>query len=59
MPMANPTPETCECSSGFAAFDCSALRKAFAGAYMANDGYTRPLAIETLAAGRAARADTV
>jgi hypothetical protein len=41
MPMANPAPETCECARGFAAFDCSALRKAFAGAYMANYGHTR------------------
>ena len=37
----------------FAPFDYGALRKAFAGAYMANNGYTRELAIETLAAGRA------
>lgn len=36
-----------------APFDYLALRKAFSGAYIANNGYTRELAIETLAAGRA------
>jgi hypothetical protein len=59
MPMANPAPETCECARGFAAFDCSALRKAFAGAYMADYGHTRARAIEALAAGCAMRLDTV
>jgi N-ethylmaleimide reductase len=37
----------------FAPFDYLALRKAFAGAYIANNGYTRELAIEALAEGRA------
>ncbi|MGO9171655.1 MAG: alkene reductase [Rhodomicrobium sp.] len=37
----------------FAPFDYGALCKAFAGAYMANNGYTRALAVEALAAGRA------
>ncbi len=36
-----------------APFDYIALRRSFSGAYMANNGYTRELAIETLAAGRA------
>ena len=36
-----------------APFDYSALRRSFAGAYIANNGYTRELAIETLAEGRA------
>jgi N-ethylmaleimide reductase len=36
-----------------APFDYMALRRSFSGAYMANNGYTRELAIETLAAGRA------
>ena len=36
-----------------AAFDYAALRRGFAGAYIANNGYTRELAIETLAEGRA------
>jgi N-ethylmaleimide reductase len=37
----------------FAPFDYVALRKAFSGAYIANNGYTRELAIEALAGGRA------
>ncbi|THD49041.1 MAG: alkene reductase [Bradyrhizobium sp.] len=37
----------------FAPFDFGALRKRFSGAYIANNGYTRELAIETLASGRA------
>jgi len=37
----------------FAAFDYGALRRAFSGAYIANNGYTRELAAETLAEGRA------
>ncbi len=36
-----------------ASFDYLALRRAFSGAYIANNGYTRELAIETLAQGRA------
>lgn len=36
-----------------APLDCFALRKAFAGAYIANNGYTRDLAVEALAEGRA------
>jgi N-ethylmaleimide reductase len=36
-----------------APFDFVALRKAFSGAYIANNAYTRELAIETLGAGRA------
>lgn len=36
-----------------APFDYSALRRSFSGAYVANNGYTRELAIETLAQGRA------
>jgi len=36
-----------------APFDYLALRRAFSGAYIANNGYTRELAIETLAEGRA------
>jgi N-ethylmaleimide reductase len=36
-----------------ASFDYLALRKAFAGAYIANNGYTRELAIEALAEKRA------
>ncbi|MGU9979788.1 alkene reductase [Phreatobacter sp. HK31-P] len=34
-------------------FDYQALRKSFAGAYIANNGYTRDLAIETVRDGRA------
>jgi N-ethylmaleimide reductase len=37
----------------FAPFDYDALRKAFDGAYMANNGYDRELAIRTLEAGAA------
>ena len=37
----------------FAPFDYVALRKAFACAYIANNGCTRDLAIEALAEGRA------
>ncbi len=37
----------------FAPFDYAALRRSFGGAYIANNGYTRELAIETLAEGRA------
>ena len=37
----------------YAPFDYAALRRNFAGAYIANNGYTRELAIETLASGRA------
>jgi N-ethylmaleimide reductase len=36
-----------------APFDYLALRRAFSGAYIANNGYTRELAIETVASGRA------
>jgi N-ethylmaleimide reductase len=36
-----------------APFDFAALRKAFGGAYIANNAYTRALAIETLQADRA------
>jgi len=36
-----------------ASFDYMALRRGFGGAYIANNGYTRELAIETLAADRA------
>jgi N-ethylmaleimide reductase len=36
-----------------APFDFAALRRLFGGAYIANNGYTRALAIETLASGRA------
>ena len=36
-----------------APFDYGALRRAFSGAYIANNGYDRDLAIETLAEGRA------
>ncbi|MBN8938106.1 MAG: alkene reductase [Rhizobiales bacterium] len=36
-----------------APFDYAALRKAFPGAYIANNGYTRDLAIEAIAEGRA------
>ena len=36
-----------------ASFDYDALRQAFGGRYVANNGYTRELAIEALAAGRA------
>ena len=36
-----------------APFDFAALRKSFSGAYMANNGYTRDLAIETVASGAA------
>lgn len=35
------------------AFDWAALRKAFSGAYIANNGYTRELAIDAVSAGRA------
>ena len=34
-------------------FDYDGLRKSFRGAYMANNGYTRALAMEAVAAGRA------
>jgi len=34
-------------------FDFTALRKAFAGAYIANNEYTRDLAIDTLQQNRA------
>jgi N-ethylmaleimide reductase len=34
-------------------FDFAALRRAFGGAYIANNAYTRVLAVETLRAGRA------
>jgi N-ethylmaleimide reductase len=37
----------------FAPFDYLALRKAFSGAYIANNGYTRELAVRALAEGRA------
>lgn len=37
----------------YAPFDYVALRKAFSGAYIANNGYTRELAIETLTSHRA------
>jgi N-ethylmaleimide reductase len=37
----------------FAPFDYGALRRSFSGAYIANNGYTRELAIETLGEGRA------
>ncbi|MGD0639454.1 MAG: alkene reductase [Roseiarcus sp.] len=37
----------------FAPFDYAALRRAFGGAYIANNGYTRELAVEALAEGRA------
>jgi N-ethylmaleimide reductase len=36
-----------------APFDWGALRRSFAGAYIANNGYTREMAVEALAAGRA------
>ncbi len=36
-----------------APFDYAGLRKSFRGAYMANNGYTREMAIEAVAAGRA------
>ncbi len=36
-----------------ATFDYAALRRSFSGAYIANNGYSRELAIETLAEGRA------
>ena len=36
-----------------APFDYASLRKSFRGAYMANNGYTREMAIEAVAAGRA------
>ena len=36
-----------------APFDYGALRRAFSGAYIANNGYTRELALETLTAGAA------
>jgi N-ethylmaleimide reductase len=34
-------------------FDFLALRKAFGGAYIANNGYTRELAVEAVESGRA------
>ena len=37
----------------FAPLDYLARRKAFAGAYIANNGYTRDLAVEAWAEGRA------
>jgi len=37
----------------FAPFDYAALRRSFSGAYIANNGYTRELASEALAEGRA------
>jgi N-ethylmaleimide reductase len=37
----------------FAPFDYAALRRSFSGAYVANNGYTREMAIEALAEGRA------
>jgi N-ethylmaleimide reductase len=37
----------------FAPFDYLALRKAFSGAYIANNGYDRELAIQTVASGAA------
>jgi len=37
----------------FAPFDYGALRRSFSGAYIANNGYTRELAVETLSEGRA------
>ena len=37
----------------FAPFDYVALRKRFAGAWMVNNGYTRSLALEAVATGRA------
>ncbi len=37
----------------FNGFDFNALRRAFAGPWMVNNGYSRELAIETIAAGRA------
>ena len=37
----------------FAPFDYGALRRSFCGAYIANNGYTRELAVETLSEGRA------
>jgi N-ethylmaleimide reductase len=36
-----------------APFDYAALRQAFRGAYIANNGYTRELAIEAVTSGRA------
>jgi N-ethylmaleimide reductase len=36
-----------------APFDWAALRRSFAGAYIANNGYTREMAVEALAADRA------
>jgi N-ethylmaleimide reductase len=36
-----------------AAFDYAALKKAFSGAYIANNGYTRDLAIEAVETGKA------
>jgi len=37
----------------FAPFDWAALRRSFSGAYVANNGYTREMAIAALAEGRA------
>jgi len=37
----------------FAPFDYAALRRSFSGAYVANNGYTREMAIEALTEGRA------
>ncbi len=37
----------------FAPFDYGALRRSFSGAYIANNGYTRELAVKTLSEGRA------
>ncbi|USI73261.1 alkene reductase [Sphingomonas morindae] len=39
--------------NGAAHFDFQALRKAFGGAYIANNGYTRALALEAIAQGKA------
>ena len=35
------------------AFDFGALKKSFRGAYMANNGYDRDLAVDAVSAGRA------
>jgi N-ethylmaleimide reductase len=37
----------------FAPFDFAALRKLWSGAWIVNNGYTRQMAIDTLAAGQA------
>ena len=37
----------------YAPFDYAALRKAFAGTYIANNGYTRDMALDAVASGRA------